>query len=321
MKKVEKVSILMAIYKPNITWLQEQLESLNNQTYKNLELIVYNDCPQDKTNYEEIYLKYITNFKFTILQGKHNLGSTLAFGKLTEIADSDYIAYCDQDDVWLPDKVEILVSEIKHKNADLICSDMYVIDANSNIVADSITKVRPRYIFYDGDKKFKQSLIHNWVTGCTVLIKTNIAKRALPFPKEFVHDAWLATYVGAYGKIVNFNKPLIKYRIHGNNQTTVLVGINSKEDYYKDRIKGFKEKLEIVEKRFLNVELKNDIRELSDFINVRFRYYLKTNIFNFYNLLKFKKFNRSTVYFELCLPFMPEFIFRFLVKQIRKGNI
>lgn len=318
---MEKVSILMAIYKPNIKWLIEQLESLNNQTYKNLELTVYNDCPEDKTNYEKIYAKYITNFKFSIIRGESNLGSTEVFAKLTEYADGDYIAYCDQDDIWLPNKIKTLVEKIIETNADMVCSDMYVIDAESKVVADSIIKVRPRHVFYNGANMFKQAIIHNWVTGCTVLIKTDMAKRALPFPKEFVHDAWLAAYVGAYGKIVNLNKSLIKYRIHGNNQTTVLVGINSKEDYYKDRIKGFKEKLEIVEKRFLNVELKNDIRELSDFINVRFRYYLKTNIFNFYNLLKFKKFNRSTVYFELCLPFMPEFIFRFLVKQIRKGNI
>ena len=318
---MEKVSILMAIYKPNIKWLIEQLESLNNQTYKNLELTVYNDCPEDKTNYEKIYAKYITNFKFSIIRGESNLGSTEVFAKLTEYADGDYIAYCDQDDIWLPNKIKTLVEKIIETNADMVCSDMYVIDAESKVVADSIIKVRPRHVFYNGANMFKQAIIHNWVTGCTVLIKTDMAKRALPFPKEFVHDAWLAAYVGAYGKIVNLNKSLIKYRIHGNNQTTVLVGINSKEDYYKDRIKGFKEKLEIVEKRFLNVELKNDIRELSDFINVRFRYYQKTNIFNFYNLLKFKKFNRSTVYFELCLPFMPEFIFRFLVKQIRKGNI
>lgn len=311
----------MAIYKPNIKWLIEQLESLNNQTYKNLELTVYNDCPEDKTNYEKIYAKYITNFKFSIIRGESNLGSTEVFAKLTEYADGDYIAYCDQDDIWLPNKIKTLVEKIIETNADMVCSDMYVIDAESKVVADSIIKVRPRHVFYNGANMFKQAIIHNWVTGCTVLIKTDMAKRALPFPKEFVHDAWLAAYVGAYGKIVNLNKSLIKYRIHGNNQTTVLVGINSKEDYYKDRIKGFKEKLEIVEKRFLNVELKNDIRELSDFINVRFRYYLKTNIFNFYNLLKFKKFNRSTVYFELCLPFMPEFIFRFLIKQIRKGNI
>lgn len=318
---MKKINILMAIYKPNIKWLKEQLESLNNQTYKNLELIVYNDYPQDKTNYEEIYLKYITNFKFTIIQGKRNLGSTLAFGKLTEIADGDYIAYCDQDDIWLPNKIEILAKKIIETNADMVCSDMYVIDAESKVVADSIIKVRPRHVFYNGSNTFKQALVHNWVTGCTVLIKTDIAKRALPFPKEFVHDAWLAAYVGAYGKIVNLNKSLIKYRIHGNNQTTVLVGINSKDDYYNDRIKGLKEKIDIVKKRFNDKYLQNDIKELSDFIEVRNKYFFNHNIKNFYKLFKLKNNNKSTTYFELCLPFMPEFFFKFLVKQIRKGNI
>ena len=318
---MKKVSILMSIYKPNIAWLQEQLESLNNQTYKNIELIVYNDCPEDKINYEEIYFKYITNFRFTIVKGNCNLGSTLAFGKLTEIADGDYIAYCDQDDIWLPEKIEILVEEMNNNNADLVCSDMYIIDSESNIVSDSITKVRPRHIFYMGKDSFFRSIIHNWVTGCTVMIKTNIAKEALPFPEEFVHDAWLAAYVGAYGKIINISKPLIKYRIHDNNQTLVLVGINSKEDYCNERIKKLRKRINIIEKRFCDLRLKSDIRNLSNFMEARYKYYSHTNIINFYNLFKFRKFNKATVYFELCLPFMPEFVFRFLVKQIRKGTI
>ena len=272
---MEKVSILMAIYKPNIKWLIEQLESLNNQTYKNLELTVYNDCPEDKTNYEKIYAKYITNFKFSIIRGESNLGSTEVFAKLTEYADGDYIAYCDQDDIWLPNKIKTLVEKIIETNADMVCSDMYVIDAESKVVADSIIKVRPRHVFYNGANMFKQAIIHNWVTGCTVLIKTDMAKRALPFPKEFVHDAWLAAYVGAYGKIVNLNKSLIKYRIHGNNQTTVLVGINSKDDYYNDRIKSFKEKLDIVKIRFNNEFFNKTIENLYDFANIRNEYYKK----------------------------------------------
>ncbi len=318
---MNKVSILMAIYKPNIKWLIEQISSLNAQTYGNIELIVYNDCPDDMINYEKIYRKYITNFNFKIIHGEINLGSTLAFGKLTEMADGKYIAYCDQDDVWLPNKIEILVNEIEKNDADLICSDMYVIDAKSNIVATSITQVRPRYIFYNGESVFENVIVHNWVTGCTVLVKTEFAKNALPFPKEFVHDVWLAAYVGAYGKILNLNESLIKYRIHYDNQTLVLVGINNKDDYYINRILGFKKKIEILEQRFNSDNIKNTIQLLSKFANARDSYYNNCNLKNFYSLFKLRKANKSIVYFELSLPFMPEIFFRFLVKQIRKGKI
>ena len=56
MDKFSKIDILMAIYKPNLKWLEEQLISLNNQTYENLNLIVWNDCPDDNFNYNKIFL-------------------------------------------------------------------------------------------------------------------------------------------------------------------------------------------------------------------------------------------------------------------------
>lgn len=222
MNNTPLVTILMAIYKPNIKWLEEQLQSINAQSYANLKLLVWNDAPDDKTDYEPVYRKHITNFHYEIYVGKENMGSNGAFAELTKLASSEYVAYCDQDDIWLPEKLAILVEKVQRSKADLLCSDMYVIDKDSNIVADSITKVRPRQIFYTGSDLFSYLLSRNFVTGCTTLVRTETAKKALPFPKEFVHDWWLALYSAAYGKLDVVKQPLIKYRIHGNNQTGVL---------------------------------------------------------------------------------------------------
>lgn len=317
----KSVTIAMAIYKPNIQWLEEQLISLNNQTYDNLKLLIWNDFPEDNSNLENIVSKLITKFPFKLIQSKKNFGSNGAFANLTRLVNTDYIAYCDQDDIWLPEKIEILVKEIQNNNADLICSDMYVIDSNSNIIANQIKVVRPRYVFYEQEEGFIGALVHNWVTGCTSLIKTDIAKRALPFPEEFVHDAWLAMYVSAYGKIKNLKIPLIKYRIHGTNQTTVLIGINTKKDYFEKRILGFEKKVNIAKKVFIELNYQRKLNKLSNFIAKRNNYYNNPNFKSFYELLKLRYIHRPTVFFELCLPFMPEFIFRFLVKQIRKGRI
>ena len=62
------VSILLAVYKPNEKWLIEQLISLNEQSYENLELIVYDDCPENPVN-EELFTSNITNFSFKIIRG------------------------------------------------------------------------------------------------------------------------------------------------------------------------------------------------------------------------------------------------------------
>ena len=88
------VTIAMAMYKPNITWLREQLISLNKLDYPNLNLIVWNDCPTDD-NHEELFAELITKFPFRVIKGKENLGSNGAFEQLTRLITTEYIAYCD----------------------------------------------------------------------------------------------------------------------------------------------------------------------------------------------------------------------------------
>ncbi len=316
-----QVTILMAIYKPNIKWLEEQLQSLNNQTYSNLKLIVWNDAPDDQTDYEEIYKNYITNFPYKIYKGKENLGSNGAFEELTKIASSEYVSYCDQDDVWMPEKIATLVKEAQSTDADLLCSDMYVIDKDSNIIVDSITKVRPRQIFYEGKNLFQYLFSRNFVTGCTTLVKTEIAQKALPFPKEFVHDWWLGLYIAAYGKVKPVKKPLIKYRIHGNNQTGVLTGVTDKESYYKIRIKEVGKRSNVLLDRFTGNLVYGDILRFHRYAECRMKYFKDFNVTNFWNLYKLREINKSTTYFELLLPFIPNFVFQFIIKQIRKGSI
>lgn len=97
------VSILMAVYKPNKKWIVEQLDSLNEQTYENIELLVYDDCPEFPIS-EELIGKYITNFSYVVVSGTKNEGSNKAFEELTKIANGEFFAYCDQDDIWEKEK-------------------------------------------------------------------------------------------------------------------------------------------------------------------------------------------------------------------------
>ena len=318
MENFPKVDILMAIYKPNLKWLEEQLISLKNQTYKELNLIVWNDCPDDNFNYDDFFKKYINKFKFKIYKGKNNFGSNKAFEELTKLATGQYIAYCDQDDIWLPEKINVLVKYMIKSKADLICSDMYVIDKKGKIVADKITKVRPHQIFYKGTNLFEYLFSKNFVTGCTTLVNAEFAKRTLPFPKEYVHDWWLALNAAANGKLEIVEDSLIKYRIHDTNQTGMLNGVNTKKDYYDKRIKLVKNRSEILIERFADNKTLN---KFAQFAKYRDLYYKQRNLKNFYNLFKLRYFNKLTTYFELIMPILPEFIFKFIIKQIRNGNI
>lgn len=319
-KDLPTVTILMAIYKPRIDWLIKQIVSLNNQTYPQLTLLVWNDCPEDVTDYVSIFNKNITNFSFKILTGTKNLGSNGAFSELTKLVNSDYIAYCDQDDIWLPEKITLLVKIAKKINVDLVCSDMYVIDENDNVIADSITKVKQRQKINIKREQFKYLLSHNFVTGCTVLVKTNLAKKALPFPKEFIHDWWLALYAANIHSLYVLPKPLIKYRIHGNNQTKTLSDVEDKRSYFEKRLLLLKNRINIV-KKFFYYNNKYLIDLYNDFINYRIEYQKSFSIKLLFKIYKLRYLDINSTYLELMMPIIPNFVFKFLINNIKKGNI
>lgn len=315
------VTILMAIYKPNIQWLEEQLISLNKQTYSNLKLLVWNDCPDDKTDYNEFFSKCINKYPYALYKGEKNMGSNKAFEKLTELADSDYVAYCDQDDVWLPQKIEVLVDSAVKENAGLICSDMQIIDGNGKLVAHSITTVRPHHVFVNTDKKFESLCSRNFIVGCTTLVKTELAKKAVPFPDEFVHDWWIGLNIAIKDKISIINKPLIQYRIHGNNQTGVMMGVKDHLSYCEKRIKPVVKRSEILLTRLSNTNKLDYLKRFNDYALCRERYFYKHSFSNFFRLLKYMSINPSTVLFELFMPVIPMSIFSLIINKIRQGKL
>ncbi|MDY4921344.1 MAG: glycosyltransferase [Phascolarctobacterium sp.] len=315
-----KVTILMAIYKPNIDWLIQQLDSLNNQTYTNIDLIVWNDFPEDKTDYNSIYSKYITKFPFEIHTGVKNEGSNIAFQKLTLLAQSDYVAYCDQDDIWLPDKIKVLVKLAESTQSCFVCSDMYIVDKYGEKIANSITKVRPHHIFYNGKDQFEYLCSRNFAVGCTTLVKTSLAKKSVPFPKEFVHDWWLALNASLYGKIFIYNKPLINYRIHGNNQTGVMTGVYDKYDYLEHRIQPVVACSEVLNNNFANSPKGDYVRSFKKFALARREYYLYHRLNDLKTMFKYRYMNPSVVFFEILLPIMPNIIFKFIISNVKKGK-
>lgn len=316
-----RVSIVMAIYRPKISWFIEQLLSLNNQSYQNLELLIWNDCPEDETDYYNLVSNYITKFQFSVFKGNKNLGSNGAFSELIKLVTSEYIVFCDQDDIWLPEKIQVLYETRKVTNADLLCSDMYVIDEDSNLLANSIVKVRKHQLFYYGEDVFGYLLKHNFVTGCTMFVKATFAKEALPIPNTYFHDWWIALYVAARGCVKVVDRPLIKYRIHTTNQSEFLKGIYSKSDYFNKWIMLFRDRIFDAYRVYVTSEQKAQIDVLYELSLIRCEYFRKFSVKNFLNLIKAKCSNRKTIILELMLPFIPNSIFKILLDQIRKGRI
>ena len=110
-----RIAILMAVYEPQMDWLREQLKSLERQTYPNLHLYIRDDG-SSTVPFEEIEAcveNCIHSFPYVIRRNEENLGSNLTFQRLTQEAEGDCFAYCDQDDVWLPEKLAVLQEELE----------------------------------------------------------------------------------------------------------------------------------------------------------------------------------------------------------------
>lgn len=317
------ISVVMAVYEPNLQWFKEQLESLEAQTYPNLELLVIDDCsltvPFEIV--KQYVSKYIHSFPYQVDRNEKNLGSNLTFEKLTTWARGKYIAYCDQDDVWLPEKLTVLQSKIEQTGATLVCSDMYVIDGQGKQIADSITKVRRHHVFQSGEHLSEGLLFRNFVTGCTMMMPTDLAKQAIPFCPYMVHDHYLALYASIYGVIRSIAKPLIRYRIHGGNQTGILAGVSDKQSYYQIRIEQSLKKFEWIDNNlYMSIELHKTVKQGRKWTEARKKFFEGEKNY-IWTIWKYRKFSILPSLFEILAGMLPESIFMMFIHKAQRNQV
>lgn len=301
------ISIVMAVYEPNMQWLKEQLLSLEAQTYPNLELIIRDDC-SPTVPFEQICectATCIRSFPYEISRNERNVGSNQTFEWLTQQARGEYIAYCDQDDVWLSEKIETLYQAVLSQNAVMSYCDMAVIDAKSDVIATSLRQIRPRLEYLTGSALMKSYFFRNCTAGCSMMMWADIAKQAVPFPKQTVADHWLAIWAAYSGSIAFVDKAMLKYRQHSRNQTGILSGVTDKESYCVKRILPLKERLNMLKER---IDVQQD---LQDFVQAR----IENRVLGIW---KGRKFSPKEAGFEIIMNLLPEKLFQAIISRIRK---
>lgn len=319
--KIDKplVSILLAVYNPNKEWIIEQLISINSQNYSNIDLYVYDDCSEYPID-EEIIKKYINNFRYTLIKGEKNQGSNKSFEKLTQIADGDYFAYCDQDDIWEKDKISIMIKEFEKKDVNLVCCDLSIIDENGIKKYDSIREIRKRIIYKSGYNLTKNLFMVNFVTGCAMIVRRETALRSVPFLDEILHDQWIAIMASIKGQINYIDKPLVRYRQHNNNQTGILKGVIDKRTYYQKRIDEFISRYKSMKIRLsMYSDLGMYIDKLLVWLYARKGYANKVSIKNLRTMIKYRDFHKISIFIEIVLPFIPNCIFKYIIMLTKKG--
>lgn len=314
------ISILMAVYEPRMDWLREQLKSLEEQTYPNLRIYIQDDCSPTIPfgELKKLVQECIRSFPYEISRNEKNLGSNGTFERLTGKAEGAYFAYCDQDDVWLPEKLEVLQKELEESDALLVCSDMYIINAEGEQIAGSITEVRRHHRFHSGTGLAQELLFHNFITGCTMLVRAEAARAAMPFCPYMVHDHYIALWSAEKGSIRSILRPLTRYRIHGANQTSVLAGVIDKKSYGYVRINAMAERLHWLEEHVSwEGQIRQTIQEGIIWAQARERNWSHRG--GKMLIWKYRRFSPIYSVFELFAAELPERLFQ-LCLTIGKRN-
>lgn len=220
------VSFVIPVYNAE-KFIVESIESCINQTYKNIEVVVVND---GSTDYSEKYIRKLVqkynNIRFIDLehQGKVN-----AINEGIKIANGKYIAIQAADDVCFLNRIDEELKVIKsHKDINLVFGDMEVVDEHLNLISKSFWQKEG--IRIPKNNYFENLLWGNFVSGGTVMFKSDLKNKIFPIPEKLLfEDWWIALNASYYGNIAHTESKLIKYRQHLNNDNAAINEKNVKE--------------------------------------------------------------------------------------------
>ena len=207
------------------------LASLRNQTDPDFTVLMQDDGSTDDT---PVLLKEIAlqdpRFTFGSEQGMH-LGAAGNFISLLRQAKAEYILFCDQDDLWEENKIQILKQSMADLEAEygkdtplLVHSDCSLISEDGDLIGESFF----RHQGWDPEAlTLAPLLVQNNVTGCTLIMNAPLRKLIAEHARAkelFMHDWFIALTAAAFGRIGFVNRPLTRYRQHGEN----AIGASSK---------------------------------------------------------------------------------------------
>lgn len=212
---MEEVDILMATYNTKIEYLKKQIESILNQTYKEINLLISDDCSPNK-EVEKIIEEYAKKDKrIQVYKTEHNLGYTKNFEYLLQKSTSNYICFSDHDDIWYPEKIEKSLEKLKKDDVDLVYCNCHQIDEIDKIIKQDYFKYKNMPLI---NKHGKLAISRYAGIGCSQLFTKEVKEKALPFLESVMAHDWLIGFIANEGKGISYIKePLFGYRLHKSN--------------------------------------------------------------------------------------------------------
>jgi glycosyltransferase involved in cell wall biosynthesis len=216
---ISNVSVAMATYNGS-KFITEQLMSILAQTIFPSEIIIVDDASTDDT----VDLIRLLQIDYPVIQlycNEQNLGPVGSFKKALIKSNAHYIALADQDDIWLPNKLELSITQLSKTENEhapsMVYTDLEVINTDGTFRAASFWKLqgyRPNKV------SFQDIVIGNVVTGCTILMNRAMLAEAVKMPHEVaMHDHWMALIAYGFGQVQAIDKTTMKYRVHESSVT------------------------------------------------------------------------------------------------------
>lgn len=215
-----KVSVVIATYNGS-EYVENLLESIENQTKTPFEIIISDDCSKDNTR--DIIKYFIKHSKTPVkfFENDQSLGYADNFMLAASKAEGDVIAFCDQDDVWAPEKLEVCAEKfldpdvmlVVHK-ATLVDKDLKTIGVFDQSIAEDVLKgplyYNPWFVFAGFSMVFRRKIL-TFTEDCVRGVDFVGGSLRLP------HDRWIMYLANMFGKTAEVDKELVLYRQHGQN--------------------------------------------------------------------------------------------------------
>lgn len=269
MKQEKKIEILLATYNGE-KYLNEQIDSIINQTYTNWKLLIRDDGSEDRTL--EILKEYEKrDERISILRdNKGNLGFVKNFEELLKNSSEEFIMFSDQDDYWLENKIEKYIGVLENLDVEklkkplLIHSNSFVCDKKLNILKKNFVDSKVA-LQYGGNRYF----FAYFVQGSTTLINRKLIDLGLPFLKSVtLHDRYFHLLVEFFGNRIFIDESLIKYRQHRNNEIGAKSSIIKKilfKRYFDDSDRDL---ILDIEEKYRNKQKKDNERWIIKYLEV-----------------------------------------------------
>nr|WP_295925129.1 glycosyltransferase family 2 protein [uncultured Dyadobacter sp.] len=209
-----RISIALCTYNGE-QFLRHQLDSIVNQSCVDWEIVVVDDGSSDGS--WDILQGYAAgDSRFRLFRNELNLGYNRNFEKALQLCQAEFIAICDQDDIWHPRKLELQMDAIGDNQ--MIYHDSEFIDQKGNPIG---FRMSDKFNLYRG-RDAAAFLYLNCVSGHCILMKKDVLLSALPFPDGCYYDQWLAFIATDRGSVDYLHQPLVQYRQHNRNSTDIL---------------------------------------------------------------------------------------------------